>query len=244
MAKHEGRGRSNGSPYVQLHRWFLDCEAWRSLSVYARCLYLEIKRRYNGKNNGAISMSHREAQELVGCSNKPITAAFRELTSKGFIKQVRRGSFKGTPFATTWALTELQQDEPQRSLIPSKEFMSWKPEKASAKKKTPYAESVHAARPEHTANGTAVRLEHTVSTPRAYSESPFSTLPCTLRACTINIPYTESESGLEHIPTPSLISSHQHNGWTKPGREQPIKRQVSEPGDNSHIHPSIKQGFS
>lgn len=197
MAKHDNRGRSNSSPYLQLHRWFLDCDAWRSLSVYARCLYIEIKRRYNGKNNGAISMSYREAEELVGCSNKPIPAAFRDLIERGFIRQERRGSFKGTPFATTWILTELPQDEPERSLIPSKEFMSWKSKPETPKKKTPHAESVHAARLERTANGTTARLERAVSTPRAYSEPSFSTIPCTLRAGTINIPYTGSESGLE-----------------------------------------------
>ncbi|MEN5277434.1 hypothetical protein ABE527_10825 [Brucella sp. TWI432] len=240
MAKHDNRGRSNSSPYLQLHRWFLDCDAWRSLSVYARCLYIEIKRRYNGKNNGAISMSYREAEELVGCSNKPIPMAFRDLIERGFIKQERRGSFKGTPFATTWVLTELPQDEPVRSLIPSKEFMSWKPKPETPKKKTPHAKSVHAARLERTANGTTARLERAVSTPRAYSEPPFSTIPCTPRAGTINIPYTGSESGLEPIPTPSLIRTLQRNGWSKPGREQPIKRQVSEPGDsnaqNSILH--------
>lgn len=243
MAKHDSRGRGSGSPYIQLHRWFLDCDAWRSLNVYARCLYVEIKRRYNGKNNGAISMSYREAQELVGCSNKPIPAAFRDLIEKGFIKQERRGSFKGTPFATTWILTELPQDEPERSLVPSKEFMSWKPDGRPAKKKTPHAESVHATRLERTANLTTARLERAVSTPRAYSEGPFSTIPCTPRAGTINIPYTGSESGLELIPTPSLIRNLQRSGWSKPGREQPIKRQVSEPGDSSSFLISKKGGF-
>ncbi|GEM_PF-946010 len=244
MAKHDNRGRSNVSPYVQLHRWFLDSAAWRSLNVYARCLYIEIKRRYNGKNNGAISMSYREAQELVGCSNKPIPAAFRDLIEKGFIKQERRGSFKGTPFATTWILTELPQDEPERSLVPSKEFMSWKPNSSPAKKKSPHAESVHAARLERTANGSSARLERAVSTPRAYSEVPFSAIPCTPRAGTINIPYTGSESGLEPIPTASLIRSLERKGWSKPGREQPIKRQVSEPGASTSILISKKTGLS
>jgi hypothetical protein len=188
-------------------------------------------------------MSYREAQELVGCSNKPIPAAFRDLIEKGFIKQERRGSFKGTPFATTWILTELPQDEPERSLVPSKEFMSWKPDGRPAQKKTPHAESVHAARLGRTENGTTARLERAVSTPRAYSEPSFSAIPCTPRAGTINIPYTGSESGLELIPTPSLIRNLQRNGWSKPGREQPIKRHVSEPGDSSSFLVSKKGGF-
>ncbi|NRP19899.1 hypothetical protein LPJGGPFB_03157 [Ensifer adhaerens] len=137
MSKQDKRGRSSGGErHVRLPEWLLASAAWRSLSVYSKLLYIEIKRRYNGNNNGDISLSHREAQDLMGCSNKPIPAAFKELEVKGFIKAAERGSFhwktrrdgQGGRRATTWILTEYPQDSPIRSLIPTKDFMAWRPD--------------------------------------------------------------------------------------------------------------------
>ena len=76
--------------------------------------------RYNGSNNGNIVMSYREAQELLGCSNKPIPGAFRELQDRGFIKPNKKGSFSwkmrfdGTGRATTWILTSFVRTFPKR----------------------------------------------------------------------------------------------------------------------------------
>ncbi len=192
--KHDNRGRSErGSSYMQLHRWFLDSLAWRSSNVYERCLYLEIKRRYNGANNGAISLSHREAEQLLGCSNKPIPAAFRGLQDKGFIKAQQKGKFKGIPMATTWILTEVPQDLPERHLIPSKDFMAWQP----VGNKTPHAQSVPTARPKRAANDGAVRRERAVSTPRAYGEGLNEPNRSTHKAGTYNIPSTYAEADHE-----------------------------------------------
>src|SRR3954451_15400028 len=87
------RSRSAEPRHVRQYEWMLASPAYRSLGIYSRALLLEIARRYNGINNGDISMSYREAEELLNCSNKPIPGAFRELQEKGFIKQSRRGSF-------------------------------------------------------------------------------------------------------------------------------------------------------
>lgn len=135
-SRRDPKGRSTKEPkHVRLYDWFLNSQAWQACSVYERCLYIALKQRYNGLNNGAISLSYLEAQEAIGCSNKPIPVAFRGLQEKGFIRPVVIGSFhwktradgsKGKR-ATEWLLTEYQQDEPIRSISPAtKDFMKWR----------------------------------------------------------------------------------------------------------------------
>lgn len=134
-AKHNNKGRSKvGTGFLQMNYYLVDSPAWRACSPYERALYLELKRRYNGRNNGAISFSHRQAQEALGCSNRPIMAAFKGLQEKGFIRPAQKGSFdwkahvSGKSRATTWALTEYPVDCPENSRVPSKDFMRWRPD--------------------------------------------------------------------------------------------------------------------
>lgn len=139
---HDATGRRVGDGrYFQMHEWFMKSQAWEHASVYERALYLELKRRYNGKNNGDIPLSHREAEALLKCSNKPVATAFQGLQDKGFIKATSKGSFdwkvarKGKNFgrSTRWELTELPRDIPERVLAGgSKEFMTWQPTEKTA----------------------------------------------------------------------------------------------------------------
>lgn len=154
--KHNNKGRNTSDGrFFQMYEWLMRSVAWQYATVYEKALYIEIKRRYNGKNNGDISMSHREAQELLQCSNRPITAAFAGLQEKGLIKATVKGAFdwkvartgSGSGRATRWELTELPRDVPVKVLSGgSKEFMSWRPPTEK----------------------TAVRLEHTNGTPTAH----------------------------------------------------------------------------
>lgn len=141
MAKHNNKGRSKGCPpYVQLFHWIRKTEAWRSLSPYPKLLYIEIRGRYNGSNNGGISFSVREAMEALGCTNKPAIKAFKDLEDRLLIKPVVKGAFDwktrigAEGRATTWLLTELPQDVPERSLVPSYDFKKWTPPEAPKKK--------------------------------------------------------------------------------------------------------------
>ena len=133
-----------------MYEWFMRSTAWQAATVYERSLYLEIKRRYNGRNNGDISLSHREAEALLDCSNTAVEKAFKGLQSKGFIKPQRKGSFgwktsnkdgRNQGRATRWHLTELPKDLPVRELAGgTKEFMKWQPgldfsEKSAARSK-------------------------------------------------------------------------------------------------------------
>ena len=127
-------GEPNQEDGVILYEWVLRTPAWRSLDVYACRVYCELSRRYNGRNNGAISASTRELAKAINCSDKPITRALRELEERGFIVSIQKGSFNwktredgNNNRASVWLLTEYQQDEPERSPEARKDFLKWKP---------------------------------------------------------------------------------------------------------------------
>ncbi|MGR9297798.1 hypothetical protein ACU8L5_21180 [Rhizobium leguminosarum] len=132
---HNRRKRSKlpkGERFFQMHQWLVLSAAWKATNVYERALYIELKQRYNGSNNGEIALSRREAEAAMNCSDKPVKAAFKGLLEKGFIKVATRGSFHwkkgGGPSgrSTRWILTEYPVDYPVRSLSPERDFMRWK----------------------------------------------------------------------------------------------------------------------
>ncbi|AMS40508.1 hypothetical protein FHS67_002881 [Aminobacter aminovorans] len=201
MRKQDQKGRSTSGPrYVALPEWILACQAYRSLGPYARCLYVEIKRRYNGQNNGNISMSYREAAHLLGCSNKPVPNAIDELIEKGFIKPSQKGSFdwktrldSGAMRATTWILTELPIDWPQHSAMPAtKEFMAWQP---TMEKKTRPSEGVPMTRRQRTISNDVALRGRTNDTLKADHLGFDGDQNGTPRAYTYNIPHTPSVAG-------------------------------------------------
>ncbi len=121
----DATGRTSGEArHVRLYHWMLNSAAWHSLSLAARCLLIEVWKRYNGQNNGGIAYSVREAARALGVGKNTPTKLFRELEDKGFLKARQRGSFhwKGGE-ATTWVLTT----EPCGEKLATKEFMSWRP---------------------------------------------------------------------------------------------------------------------
>ena len=115
-------GMASGEKFIMLRRWMMDCPAWRSLSLGAGCLLLEVWNRHNGENNGKISMSVREAASLLGSGRNTPTKWFAELVDRGFLVQTKLGSFnQKTREASEWRLTMEKCGEKP----PTKQFMSW-----------------------------------------------------------------------------------------------------------------------
>lgn len=97
--------------FATLHFWLLDSDAFRELRGNAVKLMLRLATRYNGANNGAISMSTREALREVSCSHNHAAELFHELQDAGFIRATQKGSFGWKKrHATTWRLTWLECD--------------------------------------------------------------------------------------------------------------------------------------
>lgn len=102
------RKKRGAGKHVQLSEAFMRTEAWRSLGPVPRALYLELKRRYNGFNNGKVMLSHREAAELLNMHRNSMAAAFAALEERLLIRAVCKGHMgaEGRGVATRWALLE------------------------------------------------------------------------------------------------------------------------------------------
>ncbi|MDX0112603.1 hypothetical protein GOC07_09985 [Sinorhizobium meliloti] len=151
--------------FFQMHVWLLDSAAWKAANVYERSLYMELKQRYNGSNNGDIALSRREAEAALNCSDKPVKAAFKGLMEKGFIRVATRGSFHwkqgGGPGgrSTRWILTEYPVDHPVKGLSPDRDFMRWRP---SPERKTRDDESTPMGGRSHPMNSGMGGREHPI----------------------------------------------------------------------------------
>lgn len=120
-----GRSRSS-SRFVMLEHYLLDSPAWRSLSLCARCCFIEIARRYTPGRNGRIAQSARMIAEALPVSRATATRALKELADKGFVEVVRPGGFNmksGARRATEWRLTLYRCDVTGERA--SKAFMRW-----------------------------------------------------------------------------------------------------------------------
>ena len=99
-------GRSKGKDqYVPIPYTMARSAPWRSLRGTAIKVYVELRCRYHGSNNGELSLSMDEAARLLGMSKGTAKAAFAELTDKGFIKMTKQGSWYGRQ-ATLYAVTD------------------------------------------------------------------------------------------------------------------------------------------
>lgn len=110
------RGRRKlppGERFISWHHWLLNAPAFLRLRGNAVKLMAMLHKRYSGGNNGAISMSVREAAREVGCSPNHAVSLFRELEAAGFIATTQKGAFSWKArHATTWRLTWLPTENP------------------------------------------------------------------------------------------------------------------------------------
>lgn len=95
--------RSSSGRFVMLPYYILNSESFRAMSPKAVRIYIEILRRYNGQNNGEISLSCREAGKVAQCSAETAGKCLKELDVHGFIKPTRTGIFT-VRLATTYRI--------------------------------------------------------------------------------------------------------------------------------------------
>ena len=128
MSKSDHKGNPKKEPpHLRLYDWLTESKAWKDLSTDARALYVLLKQKYRGINNGRIILSVRQACENLQIGKTTAAKAFDELEAHGFIETVIRGSFNNRKDrrATEWRLTEHVCDVSGE--LPTKRFMSWEP---------------------------------------------------------------------------------------------------------------------
>lgn len=86
MAKSYKNRKKGGGRHVQLHEWLQSSVAWDTMRPGPRALYIEMKRRYNGFNNGIIFLSHRNAAKALNVGRDTVGRYFTELVKRGFLR--------------------------------------------------------------------------------------------------------------------------------------------------------------
>jgi hypothetical protein len=124
--KEKGKGRK----FVCLNEWVLNGPAYRALSCRARCLLVELYRKYQGEEsgtNGNLYLSVRDAATALNCTKDTAAQAFDELEAFGFIRVAVKSGFSWKHgIATRWVLTEF----PYANSLAEKIFMRLSEEKA------------------------------------------------------------------------------------------------------------------
>ena len=124
-----GRSKGGDGQHARLYRWETESPAYRSLSVGARALLVELKALYNGSNNGDLFLSAREAAKRINSGKSYAAKRFLELQDRGFIRPKEIGAFNrkalaGSGKATSWVLTEFPIGN---AAAGTKDFMRWQP---------------------------------------------------------------------------------------------------------------------
>lgn len=116
------KGRSKGDGQFWSAQYaMLRSSAWRSLSGPAVKVYMELRTRFHGANNGELYLSMGEAARLLGMSKSTASKAFKELIAKGFIAETRKGQWYGR-LATLYALT----DRSLHGHLPTNAWQNWR----------------------------------------------------------------------------------------------------------------------
>lgn len=122
MARKTFKKGRNKNTFVMLRHDMIDSAAYRSLSLKARAVYIEVLRRYNSFNNGDIALSCREASEFCGIGKSSASEAFDELVAKGFLKVGEDAAFNmKTRKSRRWILTHALLGRQS----PTNEWKSW-----------------------------------------------------------------------------------------------------------------------
>ena len=149
MAKRYKRYKRGGAGrHVQLPEWLQVSEAWATMTPGARALYIELKRRFNGSNNGQIFLSHRDAAQALNVHRNTVGKFFRELEQRGFIRLTVAPHLgpSGIGQASVWALEELPTQDGKPA---GRAFMRW------SAKENPRTKFVPARHKKKDANGCA-----------------------------------------------------------------------------------------
>ena len=116
------KGRSKGR-FILITHVILKSDAWKVCKPPAKAVYIQLLLRFNGKNNGYIPFSCREASEECNISKNTANRSFNELIRSGLIKCITKSNFDcRKKLASEWAFTNLKIN----GLMPTNEWRDFK----------------------------------------------------------------------------------------------------------------------
>lgn len=122
--KTDKTGRSADEQYWNVPFPLARSDAFRQLPGACLKVFIELRCRYNGSNNGKLTLSLDEAARLLCLSKSTVKRAFEILEERGFLKLRVRGKWYGRK-ASEWIVTML----PLNGVPPTNEWKQWQPKK-------------------------------------------------------------------------------------------------------------------
>ena len=120
--------RRNEGQYVPLPYAQLKSPAWRDLSGNAVRLWLELHTRFNGGNNGKLTLSYAEAGEILGMGKATVQRAYDELVAHGFLAREKQGNWYHRR-AHEWRLTTKSVQAVSGKISATNDWRKWNPKK-------------------------------------------------------------------------------------------------------------------
>lgn len=119
------RGKRGAGRHVQLPEYLQATEAWGTMKPGPRALYIELKRRFNGSNNGRIILSHRDAARACNVSKNTVGRWFAELERRELI-HMEVAPHLGPSGVGVAALWSLQEHPTSDGKAARRGFVSWR----------------------------------------------------------------------------------------------------------------------
>lgn len=113
---------TRGEGFAGIPKCVIASPAYRSLSLHARAVLVELVARMNGYNNGAIAVSQRELVEALGCTSRKIVSAVTELLEHGMLDVLAEGQWKAR-LARQYRLTFIST----KTAHATEEYRQWTP---------------------------------------------------------------------------------------------------------------------
>jgi hypothetical protein len=147
-------GRASYANFVGIERKVMNTEAFTSLTILAKALYLDLRRQFNGRNNGDIAIAD-SVLSPYGWAHSSIHRGVKELTEHGLIHRTRKGGVTAPAVtkASLYAFSDLPvMANPAKGIVGSQPYLgylTYKPEPRKRRKQknsasTAWTESVHA----------------------------------------------------------------------------------------------------
>lgn len=203
MSRGEQHADARGGAYYMIPHVVHDSAAYRSASPKAKALLGILLRRFNGFNNGKITLSVREAAEELGSQNyTAVKGAFGELIGRGLLA-MEKAPPKGSRLAREWRITFITTGSRKSKIAASNEYLQWVEGDAGARYRKKSRTEVSSTEPpvsaEETSTETQISVEETSAEVRKNGGNPSTTH-------SFSVEETSAHIG-NHLPLPLLTAA-------------------------------------